>query len=109
MFKKILLFLLIVLLVVIGIVAFNTFTAKNKQAKVDPDPLPKFNVYTLEHFRSAVHFKTISYADASNWDSVPFIQFRNFIDSTYPLVHQKLQREVIEKYSYLYKWEGSDP
>jgi hypothetical protein len=28
--------------------------------------------------------------------------FRKFLEATYPLVHQKLEREIIAKYSYIY-------
>lgn len=106
MMKKIILFLLLVILLFVGFIAFNTITAPNKQRKISASQLPNLSDSSLKHFQQAIRFQTISYGDAAKWDSIPFIQFRKFLETTYPLVHQKLARETINKFSYLYKWQG---
>lgn len=106
--KKIFLVILILLLIFIGFIAFNTITAPNKQRKIEASPLPNLPNAALKHFQQAITYPTVSYGDTSKWDSMPFIQFRKFIEATYPLVHQKLEREIVSKYSYIYKWQGKD-
>lgn len=106
--KKIILFIFILLLLLISVVAFKTFTAPNLQSKVAYKTAPALDSNSLKHFQQSVTFQTISYGDASKWDSVPFIYFRNFLEATYPLVHQKLQREIVADYSLLYKWQGKN-
>lgn len=106
--KKILSFILLVLLILIGIVALKTITAPNLQSKIEATPLPLASDASLQHFQQAITYQTISYADAAKWDSTPFVNFRKFLEDTYPLVHHKLDREIISNYAYVYKWQGKD-
>lgn len=106
--KKILFVILLFILIFIGFIAFNTITAPNKQRKIEASTLPNLPDSALKHFQQAITYPTISYGDAAKWDSIPFIQFRKFLEATYPLVHQKLEREIVSKYSYVYKWTGKD-
>ena len=108
MLRKILSFLALVVLILAGIVTFRTLTAPNKQRTIAALPAPPLSDSALQHFRDAIHFQTVSYGDASQWDSVPFLQFRHFLETSYPLVHSKLTREIINHYSLLYKWEGKN-
>ena len=100
--------MLIVILLLAGLIAFNTITAPNKQRKVSANALPVLPDAALKHFQEAIKFQTISFGDSKLWDSLPFINFRKFLENTYPLVHQKLEREIIDNYSLLYKWQGSN-
>lgn len=106
--KKVILFILTSLLILISIIAFKTITAPNLQSKVAYKSAPALDSNSIKHFQQAITYQTISYGDASKWDSVPFINFRKFLETTYPLVHQKLQREIIGNYSLLYTWKGSN-
>jgi acetylornithine deacetylase/succinyl-diaminopimelate desuccinylase-like protein len=40
-------------------------------------------------------------------DPEAFKQLHEMLATTYPLVHQKLRREVVNNYSLLYIWQGS--
>lgn len=106
--KKIILFFLAVVLVSVGIIAFNTITAPNLQTNIKSNPAPTLSLNAIKHFQEAITYPTVSYDDTTKWDAIPFIQFRNFLETTYPLVHQKLQRETIANYSYIYKWQGKN-
>ena len=106
--KKILLAILLLLLIFIGIIAFKTINAPNLQSKITAIPAPALSDDALKHFQQSISYQTVSYGDVSLWDSLPFIAFRKFLDTTYPLVHQQLEREIISNYSYLYKWQGYD-
>jgi carboxypeptidase PM20D1 len=109
MFQKIMLLILAGFLLLIGIITFNTVTAPDKQIKLAANPAPALTDSSLSHFQQAIRFQTISFGDTADWKAEPFIQFRQFLEKTYPLVHQKLIREIIGGYSYLYKWEGKNP
>ncbi len=109
MIRKVLLALVIVLAVLSAWVAYKTITMPDKQKKIAALPAPPLSDSALKHFQQAIQFQTISFGDASQWDSVPFIHFRHFLEATYPLVHSKLSREIISGYSLLYKWEGKNP
>ncbi|MFN8260252.1 MAG: M20 family peptidase [Chitinophagales bacterium] len=106
--KKIVSFVLFVLLIAIGVIVFRTLTAPDLQTKIKANPSPALSDAALRHFQQAIQFQTVSYDVASLWDSVPFLEFRNFLETTYPLVHKTLTREIVSGYSYLYKWEGKD-
>jgi len=63
----------------------------------------------LEHLAAAVRIPTVSNEDRSLTDPAPFAAFHEFLEGTYPLVHQSLSREVVAGHSLLYTWEGTDP
>ncbi len=106
--KKILLLVLFALLILVGIIAFKTITAPNLQTKIKALPAPVLSDDALKHFQQAITYPTISFGDTKKWDSIPFINFRKFLESTYPLVHQNLARETVGEYSYVYKWQGKN-
>jgi carboxypeptidase PM20D1 len=108
MLKKILLFVLLAILVLVGVVLFNTFTFKSIQTKVEAEPAPDISPFALQHLSQAINFKTISYNDSSLFDSAQFNAFHRFLHEAYPLVHQQMTREVVAGYSLLYKWTGQD-
>ncbi|MBW2361823.1 MAG: M20/M25/M40 family metallo-hydrolase [Deltaproteobacteria bacterium] len=62
-----------------------------------------------EHLAGAIRFPTISPADPGDFDGQPFIDLAAYLRETYPLVHQRLDVEVVADYSLLYTWRGSRP
>lgn len=59
------------------------------------------------HLQSAVRCQTVPQDDTGTPDPEAFRQLHAFLETTYPLVHQQLKREVINGYSLLYTWQGS--
>ncbi|HQG37720.1 MAG TPA: hypothetical protein PLK15_01205, partial [Chitinophagales bacterium] len=108
MFKKIVLYVFLGIIILLAYVGIKTITAPNLQRKIKYQPAPELSENALQHFQQAIQIKTISYDNPKDWDSLPFIQFRQLLEKTYPLVHQHLERDVINGYSYLYKWSGKD-
>ena len=53
--------------------------------------------------------ETVPLDDKGTPDPEAFQQLHRMLAETYPLVHQKLKREVINGYSLLYTWQGSRP
>ena len=53
--------------------------------------------------------RTVPLDDEGTPDPEAFAQLHRMLTETYPLVHSKLKREVINGYSLLYTWQGSRP
>jgi carboxypeptidase PM20D1 len=110
MFKRILLFLVIGLLILVGVLFFNAYNLRSKQIK--PTPLAQIKLDekgAVERFAGSIRFKTISNFNQFYNLGKPFADLHSYIDSIFPLVRQKLEKEVIAKYSLLYRWPGKNP
>ena len=60
----------------------------------------------LERFSQAIQLKTISYDDRERMDLDTFEAFHRFLETSYPLTHARLRREVVNGYSLLFTWQG---
>lgn len=61
-----------------------------------------------KRFSQALQFKTVSMKDEAKDDPAAFVGFAEFVKKSFPLVHQKLKREMVG-HSMLFTWEGADP
>lgn len=61
-----------------------------------------------KHLSEAITIKTISHRDQSQTDWAEFERFHQFLDRSYPLISQKLEKEVIPPANLLYRWKGED-
>ncbi|MEP0134265.1 MAG: M20 family peptidase [Eudoraea sp.] len=106
--KKISISLLTILIVIVGILLFNTLSLTSRQ--VEPKSLEKLNIpdAVFQNLSRAVQYPTISFSEDAIPDSTAFHGFHQFLADTFPLVHENLSLEKINEYSLLYKWEGSD-
>src|SRR5688500_17688732 len=99
MFKKILLWLGLAIVIFISILLINTFRSKpwpvNTQA-VKQDPLPDSAV---AHMSEAIQLQTISVSDSSTIDTATFLSFDAFIERAYPGVHSQLVKTRINTFS----------
>ncbi len=109
MLKKLLKLLLLLLLLLLSIVLFNTFTYKSKQLDVQLLPEEAVSDEAVQHLSEAVQIKTVSYDDASRFDSASFTKFLSYLSETYPLCDSLLEKTLVNGFSLLYKWTGSDP
>lgn len=57
---------------------------------------------------NGLKFKTISYDDQSQINYSHFKDMQVFIDNTFPLINSKLEKIVINNYTLLYKWPGTN-
>ncbi|HVM88551.1 MAG TPA: M20 family peptidase [Puia sp.] len=108
MLKKIFGFLLLVIVVLASVVLINTFrfskAIPGKPALAE-EPISDSAV---QHLSKAVQIKTISFADTIPADTAEFLRFRGFLEYAYPLIHRRLQRQIFNHFSYLFKWEGKN-
>lgn len=99
----------IIVIVLFGIITVRTLRFTSKQIQVTPVtdiPVPK---EAVNHLSQAVQFKTISHQDPAQFDEKAFLALHTYLEKTFPVAHATLQKEVIEKYSLLYTWKGTDP
>ncbi|KAJ3275414.1 hypothetical protein HDV01_000706 [Terramyces sp. JEL0728] len=67
-----------------------------------------------KRFSGAIKIPTVSYDDMtaqSPQDPVshkPFLDLHQYLEKAYPLVHQRLEKHVVNEYSLLFYWKGSD-
>jgi carboxypeptidase PM20D1 len=107
--KKYLLVLVIFITLLILTMVIKSLSVTSKQVKAEP--ADKFIVdknSAANHLAGAVKIETISYEDNSKIKTNNFLSFHKYLGSTYPRAHAVLSKEVINNYSLLYKWKGTD-
>jgi len=62
-----------------------------------------------EHLAACVRCQTVPLDESGTPDPEAFRQLHQMLAETYPLVHQKLKREVVNGYSLLYTWQEAGP
>src|SRR6478735_9980148 len=65
-------------------------------------------VDAVERLSQSIRFPTVSYHDTALVMFEPYLAFIDFLEHSYPLVHQHLKKKIINRYSLLYIWQGLD-
>lgn len=60
----------------------------------------------VERFRELLALPTVSRVDPADVDDAVFAAFRATLERLYPLMHARLEREVVAGHSLLYRWPG---
>ncbi len=106
MIRKLLAGIGIAVLLLIGVLLFNTFRAKPwpiVSASIENPPLPDS---AIQHLSRAVQIPTISTNEDAAIDTAAFKEFAAFIEQAYPLVHQHLSKTLINQLSFVFEWKG---
>jgi carboxypeptidase PM20D1 len=61
----------------------------------------------MEHLSTAISIPTISYPEKEKVDFSQFDKFHDFLDEAFPLIHEKLEKEVVLEASLIYHWKGT--
>ena len=85
------------------------FSSGGKRAVKAIEGVPVDDQQVAEHLAASVRCRTVPLDDKGTPDPEAFAQLHRMLAETYPLVHSKLKREVINGYSLLYTWQGSRP
>ncbi len=93
------------LLIFIGIRTITNKPAANN-IQVNLSPLPQ---NAVAHMSAAIQYKTETPNDEYQFDTATFMNYRKFIETTYPLIHKNLTRTIIDSFNYIYEWKGTDP
>jgi carboxypeptidase PM20D1 len=107
--KKLTLLIIGGLVLVFAIVTvFNTLIVKSRQPTPIPSEVVINEANAVEILSEAITYKTISYQDRTKFDFREFDRFIEFLQESYPSVHEQLELEKINDYALIYKWTGSD-
>jgi carboxypeptidase PM20D1 len=106
--KKILQLIIWLIAMLLIVIIVKTMLFKSLQTKVEPVSITAFGAESADHLSEAIRFPTISYSGDSPVDSAAFIAYHSFIDETYPLIKSKLKKELFNKFSVLYTWQGKN-
>ncbi|MFZ4769954.1 MAG: M20/M25/M40 family metallo-hydrolase [Ferruginibacter sp.] len=108
MIKRVVYFLLLVFLVVAGIVLFNTFRFSKVLPVQESLVISGGSDSVAQHLSEAIQIKTISFGDTLAIDTTEFTKFRVFMEASFPVIHQKLTRQIFNQFSYVFTWKGKD-
>ncbi|WP_373086311.1 M20 family peptidase [Sneathiella sp.] len=109
MIKKIVLSVVVLLIVLIAVLAIKTFLNSAADTQVTAIELPTFDtVAAVNRLAEAVKIKTVSTGTTNPVAAEEFDRLHLLINSSYPLIAEKLTREVVNGHSLLYTWKGTD-
>ncbi len=98
------------LLLLAGVMLYRTMTFTSMQIQVAERPLPEVNMErAVDTLSAALRFPTIADLDISKMDASVFLAMHAMLAERFPLVHERLHKEVINGLSLLYHWKGADP
>lgn len=75
---------------------------KIKDVKIDENKV-------AEHLSKAIQFKTISKIRDEGVEWEEFEKLHKYLDETYPLIAKNTTKEIVDKASLIYRWEGKNP
>ena len=105
----ILIALLVIFIFFTAFLLLRTLRLQGRSPVVDTiSPMDIHEAQIAHHLSEAIQIRSISKVDAADEDQQPFIEMRNWIKKTYPLLSSELEEMVINKYSLLFKWKGTE-
>lgn len=97
----------------VGLAGNAVHAAFYKPEKKLADKIASIEKINVERYRSnlskAIQIKTISWVNPDDTDWDEFRKFHEFLDSAYPLIAQKLEKEVVPPANLIYRWKGKNP
>jgi len=104
----------------LAICLFNALNAVDYQSRFDAElknfkdeflgALSEKNKLDMAiRFSKSIHFKTVSHEDPIEDDPDELRALHDYLEFSFPKVHEFLKREKISNFSLLYTWEGTDP
>jgi carboxypeptidase PM20D1 len=100
---------LVVIVILIAAVAIKTATFTNRQLATPAKVSYPIDVnQSADRLSKAIQFKTVFNTDRSLVDYEKFAKLQQYIEASYPLVHSKLEKKIINSYGLVYIWKGSD-
>ena len=105
--------LLIALVVIVFFVAFlllRTLTLHTREQEVEKVDVPDLDVGLIaRHLSEAIRCQTVSQPVMTEKEREPWRQLSAVLHENYPTLHRQLSHKVVNDYSLLYTWKGTDP
>lgn len=99
--------LAILVLTTVYVLVRTAIFQRSHRAAPQIERMPVDEQQVAEHLAAAIRCATVPLDEGGTPDPQAFAQLHQMLEATYPLVHQKLKREVISGYSLLYTWQGA--
>ncbi len=100
-------FVLLISIILIRTARFTSKKTHHQAAAVVVPIIDRDSVSQL--LAGALRFKTTSYQDPTKFVGEAFYSLHKYLEEVFPNVHTTLKREIVNNFSLLYTWEGSDP
>jgi carboxypeptidase PM20D1 len=108
--RDILLLALAILLATAVFIIVRTLIYRRRHAPIASfESIPVDPQAVAEHLAEAVRCKTVPLDEKGTPDWSAFQKLHKFLEQTYPRVHANLECELVNQYSLLYKWVGTQP
>jgi carboxypeptidase PM20D1 len=108
MLTSILLIILAILILTTLYVLVRTIIFERSRGAIEKvEGIPVDEQQVAEHLAASIRCQTVPLDETGTPDPQAFQQLHQMLKETYPLVHQKLRREVVNGYSLVYIWQGS--
>ncbi len=95
-------------LIIIILLVFGCSHAPERVPVPKAEPVSVNDAAAIDRLCSAIKLQTVSYDDASMINPAPFVEYMAFLKTAFPLISKNLKLDVINGYSLLYTWQGSD-
>lgn len=106
-FRLFLRILILGIIVIAAIFTINTIRYPSQQVKIEAIPKVAIDDAVAQRLAQAIQFPTVS--SESRVDTVAFENLDSLIQKSYPLVDSLLEKETVNRFSYIYKWQGKNP
>ncbi|HET9225141.1 MAG TPA: M20/M25/M40 family metallo-hydrolase, partial [Thermoanaerobaculia bacterium] len=108
--KKIFAVLGIAVVILVAVLLVRASTLESRQVKAEPVKDLAVDANTVaQRLAGAVRFRTVSHELGRNVEAQAFLGLHQYLQESFPRVHQTLTREVVGGYSLLYTWPGWKP
>jgi carboxypeptidase PM20D1 len=103
-----------VIAIAAAVIAYRTVTFAPTDIASGDDiklaAIPDFDIgLAANHLGEAIRFQTVSHQEVEENDLTQWGQLHNWLQKTYPAVHQTMVRELVAGNTLIYTWKGSDP
>ncbi len=89
-----------------GFMTWRTFALSSNVMAVPAVSAPAIDEAAAERLAGALRFRTV--ASPAAFDPAEFRKLHEYLETNFPRVHTKLEREVFAECSLLYRWPGRD-
>lgn len=97
-----------IVVILLAVILVRTFMPAQQQSEGQAYAFAPDEARVTQLMVGAVRYKTISYGRDKPTSGKQLIAFHGYLAEQFPLVHANLRREVVNDYSLLYTWAGSD-
>lgn len=109
--KKTILTIIVIILIgiIFGVYRANTiYVDQQYHPQKQTNRIPVNQETVIKNFSRAIQIPTISRDYPAPVTPEPFLAFHQHLQESYPKVHQIAERQIINEYSLVYKFQGSD-